>query len=220
MTLSVLIVDDHLTFADALAAGLGTEEDLDAWVATTPDRARRLLAERCHDVVLIDVDLGGSDGIGFARELLMGDAALRIVILTVDTDVRRVAEAVSAGVCGCVDKSDPIEHLRRVIRGSVRGETWIPPRLLTGVLETLREATGERTEREALLASLTTREREILRCMVEGLPRNAIATRLYLSPNTVRTHVQHLFGKLEVHSTLAAVALARKLGVAVLDEER
>ncbi|WP_344555067.1 response regulator transcription factor, partial [Streptomyces atrovirens] len=88
---------------------------------------------------------------------------------------------------------------------------------LTGVLRELTAARRHRTESERLVESLTPREREVLRCMVAGLGRKAVAERLFLSPHTVRTHMQNVLGKLGVHSTLAAVALARRAGVGPVD---
>jgi DNA-binding NarL/FixJ family response regulator len=98
-----------------------------------------------------------------------------------------------------------------VIRGVRRGETWIPPALLTrvlGELMTLRDAMEAESGR---LASLTTREREVLECLSAGMSRAEIGRRLFLSTNTVRTHVQNLMAKLDVHSSVAAVALAHRL---------
>ncbi len=101
--------------------------------------------------------------------------------------------------------------------GVLRDETHLPPALLTGVLRELTAARKHRTESERLVESLTPREREVLRCMVAGLGRKAVAERLFLSPHTVRTHMQNVLGKLGVHSTLAAVALARRAGVGPVD---
>ena len=78
----------------------------------------------------------------------------------------------------------------------LRDETHLPPALLTGVLRELTAARKHRTESERLVESLTPREREVLRCMVAGLGRKAVAERLFLSPHTVRTHMQNVLGKL------------------------
>jgi DNA-binding NarL/FixJ family response regulator len=104
-----------------------------------------------------------------------------------------------------------------VIKGVMRDETHIPPLLLTGVIRELTAARRDRTESERLVESLTPREKQVLRCMVAGLGRQAVADRLFLSPHTVRTHMQNVLGKLGVHSTLAAVALARRAGVGPAD---
>lgn len=104
-----------------------------------------------------------------------------------------------------------------MIRGVLRDETHLPPALLTAVLRELTAARKHRTDSERLVDSLTPRELEVLRCMVAGLGRKAVAERLFLSPHTVRTHMQNVLGKLGVHSTLAAVALARRAGVGPVD---
>lgn len=172
-----------------------------------------MLRGRQVDVVLLDVDLDGDDGIRFASEALSQNPDVRIVVVTAGEDESRVVEAVCLGVSGWVQKDEPVEHLLSVIRGSLIGETWIPPRLLTRVLAELRSAQRDRADHELLLATLTRREKEVLRCLVSGMNKDAIAGQLYLSGNTVRTHIQNLLRKLDVHSTLAAVALARRAGL-------
>src|SRR5439155_13306067 len=91
-------------------------------------------------------------------------------------------------------------------------ETWIPPKLLTGVLRDLRCQERERSAHRRLVDGLTAREREVLRCMMAGASRATIAEQLVLSPNTVRTHMRNVLAKLGVHSMVAAVAVARRVG--------
>ncbi|WP_405018974.1 response regulator transcription factor [Kitasatospora sp. NBC_00070] len=138
---------------------------------------------------------------------------LRAVVLAREDDPRRAVRALQAGACGWVAKDSSLPRLMAVIRGVLRDETHLPPALLTGVVRELTAARRDRTESERLVESLTPREEEVLRCMVAGLGRQAVAERLYLSPHTVRTHMQNVLGKLGVHSTLAAVAVARRAGV-------
>ncbi|MGY1436215.1 response regulator transcription factor [Streptomyces reniochalinae] len=139
--------------------------------------------------------------------------AVRTVVLAERDDPRHAAAALQAGAGGWVAKDCSLSRLLQVIRGVLKDETHLPPALLTGVLRELTATRKHRTESERLVESLTPREREVLRCMVAGLGRKAVAERLYLSPHTVRTHMQNVLGKLGVHSTLAAVALARRAGV-------
>ncbi|WP_326689849.1 MULTISPECIES: response regulator transcription factor [unclassified Streptomyces] len=138
---------------------------------------------------------------------------VRTVVLAERDDPRHAAAALQAGAGGWVAKDCSLSRLLQVIRGVLKDETHLPPALLTGVLKELTATRKHRTESERLVESLTPREREVLRCMVAGLGRKAVAERLYLSPHTVRTHMQNVLGKLGVHSTLAAVALARRAGV-------
>ncbi|MEW1547448.1 response regulator transcription factor [Streptomyces tsukubensis] len=199
---------------------------------------------RPFDVMLVDADLGAVaapgpgarapvpravpdeggdaldglvDGLSLVAGVRSGQPAVRCVVLAEKDDPRRAALALQAGASGWVAKDCSLQRLLAVIRGVLRDETHLPPALLTGVLRELTAARKHRTESERLVESLTPREREVLRCMVAGLGRKAVAERLFLSPHTVRTHMQNVLGKLGVHSTLAAVALARRAGVGPAD---
>ncbi|MFJ2178782.1 LuxR C-terminal-related transcriptional regulator [Streptomyces sp. NPDC087851] len=157
------------------------------------------------------------DGISLVAGVRSGQPSVRTVVLAEKDDPRRAAQALQAGASGWVAKDCSLQRLLTVVRGVLRDETHLPPALLTGVLRELTAARKHRTESERLVESLTPREREVLRCMVAGLGRKAVAERLFLSPHTVRTHMQNVLGKLGVHSTLAAVALARRAGVGPVD---
>jgi DNA-binding NarL/FixJ family response regulator len=153
------------------------------------------------------------DGIALVGRVRAGHPELRIIVLATDDDPRRAVRALQSGASGWVAKESSLGRLTAIVRGVLRDETHIPPLLLTGVIRELTAVRRERTESERLVDSLTPREKQVLRCMVAGLGRQAVADRLYLSPHTVRTHMQNVLGKLGVHSTLAAVALARRAGV-------
>lgn len=235
----VLVVDDHRIFAESLAAALAAEPDVEVSAAGSGPAALRCLERaagegRRFDVLLVDADLGGHvpgsrptvpvpvqegneeglvDGLSLVAGVRAAQPAVRIVVLAEKDDSRRAALALQAGASGWVAKDCSLSRLLTVIRGVLRDETHLPPALLTGVLRELTAARRHRTESERLVESLTPREREVLRCMVAGLGRKAVAERLFLSPHTVRTHMQNVLGKLGVHSTLAAVALARRAGV-------
>ncbi|MFJ7248295.1 LuxR C-terminal-related transcriptional regulator [Kitasatospora sp. NPDC098652] len=153
------------------------------------------------------------DGITLLGRLRRAHPGLRGVVLATADDPHRAARALHAGATGWVAKESSLARLLAVVRGVLRDETHLPPALLTGVIRELTTARRDRTESERLVDALTPREKQILRCMVAGLGRQAVAERLYLSPHTVRTHMQNVLGKLGVHSTLAAVAVARRAGV-------
>ncbi|MFC1402364.1 MULTISPECIES: response regulator transcription factor [Streptacidiphilus] len=157
------------------------------------------------------------DGLSFAARARAAHPTLQVIVLAVDDDPRRVVQALQAGAGAWVAKESSLGRLMAVIKGVMRDETHIPPLLLTGVIRELTAARRDRTESERLVESLTPREKQVLRCMVAGLGRQAVADRLFLSPHTVRTHMQNVLGKLGVHSTLAAVALARRAGVGPAD---
>ncbi|MFI1308393.1 response regulator transcription factor [Streptomyces sioyaensis] len=242
----VLVVDDHRIFAESLAAALAAEQDVDVAAAGSAPAALRNLDRaatdgRRFDVLLADADLTAPllavppqssaplresvpracprDGIALVSGLRTSHPYLRTVVLADRDDPRRAAAALQAGASGWVAKDCSLSRLLAVIRGVLRDETHLPPALLTGVLRELTAARKHRSESERLVESLTPREHEVLRCMVAGLGRKAVAERLFLSPHTVRTHMQNVLGKLGVHSTLAAVALARRAGVGPVELE-
>ncbi|MFG3117445.1 LuxR C-terminal-related transcriptional regulator [Streptomyces sp. NPDC048197] len=241
----VLVVDDHRIFAESLAAALAAEQDVDVAAAGSAPAALRNLDRavtdgRRFDVLLADADLAAPllavpaqgtarepvvprscprDGIALVSGLRTSHPYLRTVVVADRDDPRRAAAALQAGASGWVAKDCSLSRLLAVIRGVLRDETHLPPALLTGVLRELTAARKHRSESERLVESLTPREREVLRCMVAGLGRKAVAERLFLSPHTVRTHMQNVLGKLGVHSTLAAVALARRAGVGPVELE-
>ncbi|WP_407552422.1 response regulator transcription factor [Streptomyces sp. Pv4-95] len=243
----VLVVDDHRIFAESLAAALAAEQDVDVAAAGSAPAALRSLERaaaegRRFDVLLVDADLAAVGpplavvppqpsvrdgaprgtppaGIALVSGLRTSHPYLRTVVLAERDDPRRAAVALQAGASGWVAKDCSLSRLLAVIRGVLRDETHLPPALLTGVLRELTAARKHRSDSERLVESLTPREREVLRCMVAGLGRKAVAERLFLSPHTVRTHMQNVLGKLGVHSTLAAVALARRAGVGPVEIE-
>ena len=236
----VLVVDDHRIFAESLAAALAAEPDVDVSAAGSGPAALRCLERgvaegRRYDVLLVDADLGagaggvpaqresgsgpppGADGLALVAAVRAAHPGVRTVVLAERDEPRRAAHALQAGASGWVAKDCSLSRLLAVIRGVLREETHLPPALLTGVLRELTAARKHRSDSERLVESLTPREHEVLRCMVAGLGRKDVAARLFLSPHTVRTHMQNVLGKLGVHSTLAAVALARRAGVLPAD---
>ena len=210
--IKILIVDDHRVFAEAIAARLGAEADLRVvGQANTAAQALDAVETLDPDVVLMDVELGGDDGIELAGRLRAIYPSLAVVVVSFLTDTVRVGQAVRAGAAGWVTKDAPTDELLAAIRGVAVGESWIPPRLLTGVLRDLLTTRRMVDEDEERLGRLTPRERTVLDMMADGLDRSAIAQRMFLSTNTVRTHVQNIFAKLNVRSSLEAVALALRV---------
>jgi DNA-binding NarL/FixJ family response regulator len=206
----VLIVDQRLTFRDALAARLQAEPDMAVVAqANSAEFAARVLVGRSADIILLDAELPDDSVIAFCAEMERRTDAPRVVMLSAASRPERIAAVVRAGAAAWVRKDESIEHLLRVIRGVVRGETWLPPTELGAVLRLLIEDQDDRRDCDDLLTVLTPREQDVLFQLVEGAGRKEVAERLQLSANTVRTHLQSLMVKLGVHSTLEAVALTR-----------
>ncbi|WP_251021099.1 response regulator transcription factor [Streptomyces sp. ISL-98] len=210
----VLVVADRRLVAEVLVAAL-EHSGITGSAVTDMNEVHRAVARRQVDVAVVDLDSvevgeGGIDG----RFPWTDSPGVPVVVVTGNGRADSLASAaVQAGVRGWVSKDSPIEHLGEVIRGVLRDETWIPPALLTRILSDLTSLYIELEGEAKRLSTLTAREREVLMCMCAGMPRPKIARHLFLSPYTVRTHIQNLMVKLDVHSSLAAVALARRVGL-------
>ena len=210
----IAIVDDHQVFTDAVAERLRREPDLSV-VGTAQDAAGALalLDSTTVDVVTVDLALGADDGLELARDLLVRRPEVRVVLVTgIDAD-ERCLEALRSGVRGWVPKAGPSSVLVEAIRGVAQGETHVPAALLTQVLSSLTSWGEGGVRDETVIRKLSSRELDVLRCLVDGRSRKEIGVILNVSPNTIRTHVQSILHKLEVHSALTAVAIARRAGV-------
>jgi DNA-binding NarL/FixJ family response regulator len=206
--INVLVVDRERTFAEAIAARLQMESDIDVvGVAQSVLLARHVMAARRVDVLLLDADLPGGDDLLACADTFGRDQSPCMIMLSGPAEAERILAALRAGAAGWVGKSESIGHLLRVVSGVTRGETWVPPSELGSVLRLLFDQQNGNGADDPL-AALTTREREVLAHMANGAGRKEIAERLHVSPNTVRSHMQSLMGKLGAHSALEAVALA------------
>lgn len=130
----------------------------------------------------------------------------------------RVAKAVQMGDRNWVAQQSAIESLPTAARGAARGETHQPAAELTQVPASLSERNRSPIPQAEAIALLTARELDVLRCLIEGLTRTQIGLLLHISPNTVRTHIQSILHKLDVHSALTAVAFARRAEIVDLPE--
>lgn len=210
MGISVFVVDHERMFADALAARLETEDDVEVVAAVharTP--AECLIVGRHADVMLLDGDLPERAAIRLCEELCGRDEPPRVVVLSASSEPERIVDAIRAGAAAWVRKDESMQRLLEVIRGVAQGETWLPPAETGQVLTLLLADQERRQDNDRLLAALTPREREVLTCLAQGAGRREVAEQLHLSANTVRTHMQNLMAKLGVHSTLEAVAISR-----------
>jgi len=215
----VLIVDDHQLFADALVALLELEDGVEV-VGSVPtgEDALRVCGPGRPDVVLMDIDLPGMDGIQATRGVLRICPAARIVGISAMRDPQLLARAVAAGASGFVPKTRAAEELVRAIRVAAAGEMVLPEGDLAPVLERLRNAAQRSGEVEARFASMTSREIEVLQAFADGLTTEDVAQRFGIGVRTVRSHVENLLAKLGVHSKLEAVLLGLRSGAIRLDE--
>jgi len=204
-----MLVDRSRIFAEALAARLSAETDMCVVAAVlSVDEASHVLDRFQVDVAVCDESQAG-DLACPPPAAARARCRPSVVVLAESGSQDHATALVQVGVAGWVTRDQPIELLLEAIRGAALGETRFPPTLLTRVLHELTAARQKRVAVEDRLGTLTEREREILLLLGEGLDRSEVAARLHLSQHTVRTHLQNIRTNLAVHSTLAAVALAR-----------
>ncbi|MGB3828210.1 MAG: response regulator transcription factor [Ornithinimicrobium sp.] len=216
--LRLVLLDDHRVFAEAIACRLAVEPDLQ--VVTLPGGTAELrtrLPQLDVDLVLLDLATAGHGAAKLVAEMARCRPGLGIVVIG-DEDDEHLIVSVHNGARGWVPKSASVDDLLATLRGVARGETHIPASLLTQILRSL-PVPAEAHPGVALLQRLTPREQQVLACLCRGQGRSEIAEELELSPNTIRTHVQSILGKLGVRSALAAVALIRQTGHPLLRQK-
>lgn len=195
----VLFVEDHQLLADALSALLAREPDMEVvGIAGTVADAKVMSRERL-DVVLMDYHLPDGTGAEATREIKARWPAARVVMVTAISDDETVLESIQAGADGYMTKDRAAEDVVKAVREAHAGEILLPPSVAVA---------RERGDERRMVEPLTARELEVLRALTEGLSTPDICERLFIAPNTLRTHVQNIMGKLRVHSKLEAVAFA------------
>jgi DNA-binding NarL/FixJ family response regulator len=196
--LEVLLIEDHLSVRKGIELLLRSEGMRVAGVAGDVNGASRLLRDRRHDVALLDLGLDGGSGIDVARERMALEPNAAIVLYTGGTDTALLREGVDAGARGFVLKSSSPQELLAALRKVAAGGTYID----LAIAEQL-------AARQPALARdrLSPREREVLDLLADGLTGEEIAARLYLSAETVRTHVRNAMRKLGAKTRVHAVAL-------------
>ncbi|MBA2719738.1 MAG: response regulator transcription factor [Chloroflexi bacterium] len=203
----VLLVEDHQLLADALSALLGREADMEiVGIAGTVADAKAMARERL-DVVLMDYRLPDGTGAEATRAIKARWPAARVVMVTALSDDETVLESIQAGADGYMTKDRAAEDVVNAVRAAHAGEILLPRSVIVEIARRVAAA-RERGDERRMVEPLTARELEVLRALTDGLSTPDICERLFIAPNTLRTHVQNIMGKLRVHSKLEAVAFA------------
>jgi NarL family two-component system response regulator LiaR len=209
----VVIADDHRSFGEALQIALDNEDDLTVVeVVTNGESAVESAQQRHPDVLLIDVQMPGVDGLEATRRIHRETADTKVILLSGHEDDVVLARAVEAGARGFLRKTEAVSDLAEAIRRAYRGE---PLHAVSEVEQSLarfrmqRRTDGELAQR---VERLTPRELEILQRVAAGEASVDIADELGMSRHTLRTHIQNVLTKLGVHSKTDAVVAAIRFG--------
>ncbi len=205
MNVRALIIDDHVLFAEAIKPALASSGVEVVGVATTGAEGLRAVAELRPELVLVDLGLPDQSGLSVGRAIAAEHPEVKVLALTALEDPRAVREAIRVGFHGYLTKDTPVARFVQAVHAALGGQVVMPRRLA------MRQARSAEEETARLLASqLTAREREVLALLAAGATGREIAARLSISRNTVRTHVQSILTKLQVHSRLEAAVFATK----------
>jgi two-component system nitrate/nitrite response regulator NarL len=205
---TVLIVDDHRLFAQAIRSVLeqsGTEE---VEVAGSGDEAVRLAARRRPTIALVSLTLaetGGDDGIRIGERILAEAPTTRVLGMAGSDEIVKIARALASGFQGVAMRDDSLRGFLRAVETALRDTARTPSPLRFARAD---KGSGPVTPEALLVGQLTSRELDVLHLLVEGLTSNPIAERLGITSNTVRSHIQSVLHKLHVHSRLEAAAFA------------
>ncbi len=211
-----MLVDDQDLIRGGLRAILEAEHDIDV-VAEVADGADAATAAVTHsaDVVLMDVQMPGVDGIDGTRAVLRARPEARVLVLTMFDLDEYVFGALRAGASGFLLKTTAPAELAAAVRACHRGDLLFAPTVTRRLVETYVTRPPVPDGVPAALASLTVREVDVLRAIARGLSNAEIAAALHLGEATVKTHVTRILAKLDLRDRVQAVVLAYECGLAV-----
>ena len=202
MTITILLVDDHAVVRSGLSKFLMVNKDMQL-VGEASDGAESLQMVALHkpDVVLMDLMMPGMDGITATREIHQKYPNVKVIALTSFAEQNMVQGALQAGAIGYLQKNVTARELGNAIRSAHDGKMTLSPEAAQVLANSVAQPQihGEQ---------LTERERDVLKCMVDGLNNNEIAQKLVVSLGTVKFHISNIFHKLGVDNRVEAVRLA------------
>jgi DNA-binding NarL/FixJ family response regulator len=205
----VLLVDDQPLVRAGLTRILAPEDDMEI-VAECSDGSEVDDAVRASrpDVVVMDVRMKIIDGTEATRRLRAAGDTPRVLVLTTFGDDEVVAAALSAGASGFILKDARGEDLIAAVRAVAQGGAWLDPAVAGTVIEAYRAIGIPRAQQQARLDELTSRELDVLRLVGRGASNTEIADQLFISEGTVKSHIGHIFTKLDLRDRAAAIVFA------------
>ena len=205
--ISVWLIEDNHTFRRTLARVLQGVADLECTrhFANSEEALEELAHGAVPDVILVDVELPGLNGVDAVKRIRAISPSTRVVMLTVFDDHDKIFKAVCAGASGYLLKTSPMEKIIESVREAYTGGAPMTPRVARSVLGMFASASLPHQD-----YGLTAREQNILELMTRGLIKKEIADNLAISYHTVDTHLRNIYSKLHVHTRTGAVSKALK----------
>lgn len=210
----VLLADRHALFREAVRTVLESEAEIQVVAEARSGLEAISEAERTlPHVAILDADLPMSDGSQTTAAIKANVPRCQVLVLSAREDYRSLVEVLDAGASGYITRESPLADLIHATRAVHRGDTLVPPTMLGPLLTGLLRRKRDQDRAFERIARLTVREREVLALLAQGSDNESIARALVISPQTARTHIQNILGKLEVHSRLEAAAFVTHSGM-------
>ena len=217
MTIRVLLVDDHELMREGLRSILDREEHVEVVGEAASGRAAVELARSLSpDVVVMDVAMKDLNGIEATRQIRAECPGVKILALSSHSDSRYVSAILDAGACGYVLKANAYDDLRRALDAARQGKSYLCADVTQAVVGASLRGPGGATD--AIRASLSPRESEVLQLLAEGLTSPQIGKRLFVATTTVDTHRRNIMRKLGIHSVADLTKYAIREGLTPLEQ--
>lgn len=215
-TIRLLVVDDHALFREGLAALFSAFEDIElVGEATTGDEAESKALSLNPDVILMDINMPGIDGVQATRRILRANPMIGIIMVTMLEDDASLFSAMRAGARGYVLKGAQHKELLQTIRAVASGQALFGPPIATRIMNFFQKVQSDFKDflPEEAFSELTPRELEVCKLIAKGANNNQIAEKLVISDKTVRNHITSIFSKLQVADRAEVIVRAREAGL-------
>lgn len=212
----LLVVDDHPIVRAGLVTMLGRREGLQV-IGEASDGLEAIAQAQAlnPDVILMDMQMPRCNGVEAIRQIKAAQPQVQVIVLTTYDDDELIWSGIQAGAKGYLLKDAPLDDLFRAIQTVATGQSLLQPSVAAKLMERISGGGAPRPVEQT--EPLTDREKEILALMARGSANKEIGTALFISDNTVKTHISHIFQKLEVGDRTEAVTKALRLGLITLD---
>lgn len=204
--ITVVVIDDHVLFRSGLRELLEQEDIRVVGEASTAESGLEVIERQAPDVAIVDLNLPRMSGQDAIRQIVATAPRTQVLVLTISAAEVDVTDAVLAGACGYLLKDASAGDIVTGVRAAATGESMVSPRMATTLLKQLRER--DRYDEHPSVESLSAREKEVLRLVVEGKDNATIAQELFISPYTVKNHISNILLKLHVENRLQAAVCA------------
>jgi DNA-binding NarL/FixJ family response regulator len=214
MKIRIALIDDHPIFLAGLKRLI---ESTDSYEVSSIANSYKEALEKINfdnvDIALVDVNMPGANGIELLKAIKQRSSACKVVMLTIEEDEETIYRAMKEGAQGYILKQDSPERLLKSIQACVDGEILLSNQIYSKVVERIRKVSPPESAKSIIFSTLTVREIEITRLIVQGKSNPEIAQSLFISESTVKNHISNILHKLEMKDRVELAILAVREGI-------